>query len=73
MTPKTQKVRAIAESFLVWFFVVFLAFFALAKLKAPEPAGADAPLTEFSAERALTHIRTIAIGPHPVGSVANDE
>ena len=35
---------------------------------APSPKPADAPPTEFSAERAMTHLREIAQRPHPSGS-----
>ena len=34
----------------------------------PSPRPASAPVTEFSAERALQHVRVIAQRPHPVGS-----
>src|SRR5579864_9730384 len=71
IAPKTRNVTAIAGSVSAWLFVVLLAFFALAKFKGPEPAPASAPPTEFSAERGLTHIGTIAAVPHPVGSDAN--
>jgi len=34
----------------------------------PPPAPASAPATEFSAERAMTHVEQIARRPHPLGS-----
>lgn len=34
----------------------------------PAPRAASAPLTEFSAERAMVHLREIAQRPHPAGS-----
>jgi hypothetical protein len=71
MAPKTHNVTAMAGSVSAWLFVVFLAFLALIKFKAPEPAPASASPTEFSAERGLTHIGAIATVPHPVGSDAN--
>ena len=37
----------------------------------PAPVPASAPPTEFSAERALVHVREIAQGPHPTGSPGN--
>jgi hypothetical protein len=37
----------------------------------PAPLPADAPAGEFSAERALLHIRSIAQRPHPSGSEAD--
>jgi hypothetical protein len=72
MALKTHNVAAMAGSVSAWLFVVLLAFLALTKLKAPEPVPASAPLTEFSAERGLTHINAIATVPHPIGSDAND-
>ena len=38
----------------------------------PRPVPATAPDTEFSAERALKHVREIAQRPHPMGSVDHD-
>lgn len=37
----------------------------------PDPRPADAPVTEFSAERAMRHVREIAREPHPAGSQAH--
>src|SRR4051812_29326082 len=37
----------------------------------PAPVAASAPATEFSAERALAHVREIAQRPHPAGSPDN--
>ena len=37
-------------------------------LQVPAPAGADAPATAFSAERAMADVRQLAQRPHPVGS-----
>ena len=37
----------------------------------PEPRSAAAPPAEFSAERALAHVREIAQRPHPAGSPDN--
>jgi hypothetical protein len=37
----------------------------------PAPVPASAPATEFSAERALAHVREIAQRPHPIGSPDN--
>ncbi|WP_088547049.1 M20/M25/M40 family metallo-hydrolase [Paenibacillus aquistagni] len=38
----------------------------------PSPKGNDAPELEFSAERAMKHVRAIAQEPHPSGSAANE-
>ncbi len=40
-------------------------------IQPPAPKGTDTPLTEFSAERAMEHVRKIATQPHAVGSAAN--
>ena len=37
----------------------------------PAPVPASAPASEFSAERAIAHVRQIAQAPHPVGSADN--
>jgi hypothetical protein len=37
----------------------------------PAPVAATAPATEFSAERAMAHVREIAQRPHPAGSADN--
>jgi hypothetical protein len=49
-----------------------LAALAISALKAPSPVPATAAQTDFSAERALTHLKVIAKTPHPIGSEAND-
>ena len=55
----------------MWTFIIVLAALAVAALKAPEPKPATAPDNEFSAERALVHVREIARLPHPLGSAAD--
>lgn len=42
-------------------------------LRPPDPAGADAPATAFSATRAFAHIQEIAAGVHVPGSAAGDD
>jgi hypothetical protein len=44
---------------------------ALYQFVPPEVVPAEAPKTEFSAERALAHLEVIAREPHPVGSPEN--
>ncbi|MDG4863769.1 hypothetical protein P8605_37065, partial [Streptomyces sp. T-3] len=41
-------------------------------LTAPRPRPESTPDTEFSADRALRHLREIAAEPHPTGSAAAD-
>ena len=45
---------------------------ALGQLEPPAPLAGDAPAGEFSATRALAHVRHVARAPHPVGSVEHD-
>ncbi|MEU9419268.1 M20/M25/M40 family metallo-hydrolase [Streptomyces sp. NPDC048272] len=48
------------------------AAYAATSLKSPRPRTKDAPTEEFSAERAMRHVRTVAAEPHPIGSPAAD-
>lgn len=48
--------------------VVVTALLVIYRLNPPRPASVNAPLTEFSSERALKHLTVIAQKPHPVGS-----
>ncbi|MFF0087439.1 M20/M25/M40 family metallo-hydrolase [Streptomyces canus] len=54
---------------------VLLTLAGLVSVRALEPPAvrpADAPAGEFSAERALTHVRQIAVKPHPTGSAESE-
>ena len=68
----TSSTSSLFSSFIALCFIVLLAVLAIAELKAPDAVPATASQTEFSAERALTHVRTMAAAPHPIGSTAND-
>src|ERR671917_980413 len=50
-----------------------LAAVSLLALEPPDPLPASAQASEFSAERAFSHVEQIAERPHPVGSPANAE
>ncbi len=50
-----------------------LAWLSQAAVRLPMPLPSDAPPTEFSASRALDHLKVIAQQPHPIGSPANAE
>lgn len=50
--------------------VMILALFALTP---PPSAGMEAPLSEFSAARALTNVELIATRPRPIGSSAHED
>ncbi len=55
----------------LWGFIIALAILSIRALHAPPPLPATAPENEFSAERALIHVRAIATVPHPLGSAAD--
>ncbi len=56
-----------------WCWVFLLAGMAIFALKAPRALPASASPTEFSAQRALDHVRTMARTPHLTGTNANAE
>ena len=58
---------------LAWCWIFMLAGAAIFALKAPAAAPAGAPQNEFSAQRALVHVRAVARVPHPTGTNANAE
>ena len=49
---------------------LLLSWLAFSLTRPPEPLPVDADLTQFSAMRAMEHIKIIAQEPHPTGSVA---
>jgi hypothetical protein len=53
---------------LAWALVIVLAVIAVEELRPPAPLAADAPQSEFSAHRAIAHVREIARAPHPLGT-----
>ncbi len=57
----------------VWLTAALLAGLSLWTLRPPSPVSASASARDFSAERAMTDVRTIARIPHPIGSQANAE
>src|SRR5947208_9292715 len=67
-----SSTSSLFSSFIALCFIVLLAVLAIAELKAPDAVPATASQTEFAAERALTHVRTMAAAPHPIGSSANN-
>ena len=58
-------------SLLMWCLICLVAALAILGLKAPKATPATAPQNEFSAERALIHVRALSGAPHPTGSRAN--
>jgi hypothetical protein len=53
-------------------FLLLSAGLIIRQYRPPEALAVDAPLTEFSAGRAIEHLQTIAREPHPLGSAAHD-
>lgn len=76
-SPSTPGANTPSSSFLsfflAWCFILGLAAWAIFELKAPAVTPASSPPTEFSAERALAHVRAIARVQHPLGSQADVE
>ncbi|WP_266203276.1 M20/M25/M40 family metallo-hydrolase [Pontibacter kalidii] len=60
--------RHTAVAVLLLFTLVGLSLLSLWLLTPPAPVPADAPATEFSAERAMVHVRQIAQQPHAMGT-----
>jgi len=70
MNPSASSIP-LKEAFLTFFFILLLAIIALNYLVPPAAVPASAPATDFSAERAMEHLRVIAREPHPTGSIVN--
>jgi peptidase M28-like protein len=58
------------EALLTFLVILFIAIVALSDLVPPTVVPASAPVTDFSAERAMKHLKVIAREPHPTGSIA---
>lgn len=67
--PVAEPVRArISPALLALIPTVALAALSLYALMPPAAVGVNAPPTEFSAGRALPHVKAIAERPHPIGT-----
>ena len=62
---------SLKEALLTFLFILLLAIVALIYLVPPAVVPASAPVTDFSAERAVGDLKVIAREPHPTGSIAN--
>jgi hypothetical protein len=62
---------SLIKIFVLWGFIIALVILSVRALHAPQPLPATAPENEFSAERALIHVREIAAVPHALGSPAD--
>ncbi len=69
--PKQEASSLSLLSALAWCFISLLAAVAIVEIKPPDTIPATAPQDEFSAERALSHVRAIAAVAHPIGSNAD--
>lgn len=58
---------------IAWFLVLVSIAFGYSSLVPPRAVTADAPATEFSADRAMRHVEAIAREPHPMGTAALDK
>ena len=71
-SPTSQRTSKPGSSGLRGFFIALLlallSFLAIEQQRPPAVVPADAPATEFSAARALEHLKVIAREPHPAGS-----
>jgi hypothetical protein len=66
---KHQRLLGVAISLVLGAFAAV----SLLALEPPDPRSTSAPVNDFSAERAFSHVERIAERPHPVGSAANAE
>ena len=55
-----------------WLLLVLITLGGLWLQEPPAPLPATAPMTAFSAERAMAHLRQIARAPHPMGTAEHD-
>jgi hypothetical protein len=62
---------SLVKILVLWISIIALAILSIRALHAPEPLPATAPENEFSAGRALIHVREIAGVPHALGSAAD--
>lgn len=67
----TRRPRAI--SVLAWGLILVSVAFGYYSLLPPPALSADAPNSDFSADRAMRHVEAIAHRPHPMGTAALDE
>lgn len=67
-----MKHRTIERLAIAVLFVALCVVFAERASRPPVAAPASAPLTEFSAERAMKHLLAFAQRPHPIGSAEHD-
>jgi hypothetical protein len=64
--------RTKGNAFLVTVTLIGVIFATILQILPPSALPVDAPATEFSADRAIKHLRVIAKEPHPAGSAENN-
>lgn len=67
-SPSTRARSRALHSLLTFLFLALIAFLAVYRLNPPAAVPENAPPTEFSSARAMSHIGSIARAPHPLGS-----
>jgi hypothetical protein len=70
LNPSPSSV-SLKETLLTFILILFMAIIAVSYLVPPAVVPGSAPATDFSAERAMKHLKVIAREPHPTGSIAN--
>jgi hypothetical protein len=67
--PQIRRIRMYRSKVTIVILVITVAaLMGMSSLASPAVVPADAPADEFSAQRAMAHIRVIAQEPHPIGS-----
>lgn len=69
--PQYSAPPSLIAVLFLWVFIIVLAILSVRALHGPQPLPATAPDDQFSAERALVHVREIASVTHPLGSPAD--
>lgn len=70
--PVASAGREVVLALLAAMVVGLASFFAVNGVRPPPIVPADAPPDQFSSTRAMTHLRTIAARPHPVGAAEHN-
>lgn len=75
VTIKNIKHKSGVQISVISVILIFTLLFVVSFLQdsSPRPLAENAAVTDFSAERAMEHVKEIAHEPHPTGSEANDK
>jgi len=66
---RKNKMKGLAKIGIIFIICLASIIIGLLPIRTPQMVSSDAPLDQFSAERALEHLNVIAKVPHPTGSV----